>query len=639
MRNGVALFAGVCSRRGVLPMLNKSLNRLREASGWRAIAVWHFLVLTTAKIWRKILRKPTFIAVTGSAGKSTTKELLQGMLSARLHGKVNPSSFNQLFDVGKTILGASPTDDFCLMEMSANWPGYLDKPLALFQPTISIVTVVADDGLTAFRSREGVAKEKVKLIETLPENGIAILNIDDALVAAMALKCKGRVITYGLSQGADIRAHDISAVWPDRLSITIVRGDERILIRTQLCGTHWVPSVLAAIAAATAMGLTLQECADGIAKVEPFVARMQPVVTADNVTFIRDDWKAPAWTLNSCFEFMRAARAKRKVMVVGTLADYPGSDTKEYARVARQVVDIADHVIFVGQWAAAALRAQAPGQRATLRAFSRVRDASDYVNSILQPGDLVLLKGATKQDHLQRIILARSASFLCWRDDCKINIHFCDVCPQRTVASGAAPTPVAVSTIPEMAISESNDTRSVGARQWQMIIGLGNPEAAFAGTPHNVGYRSVEAIAAGLDLTWDSSDAAMIAVGQWKNRDICLVKLKSPMNLSGAALKSVNERYPVDPSNSILVFDDLDLPLGSVRTRLRGSAGGHRGVASILDAFQSDTFRRVKIGVGRPGENVNTSEYVLTPFPDTDRDVVDKAIESARERALTLAAG
>jgi UDP-N-acetylmuramoyl-tripeptide--D-alanyl-D-alanine ligase len=620
-------------------LLTKPYNRLRDMLAWRAVAVRHFITLTAAKFWRNILKKPTFIAVTGSAGKSTTKELLQGMLSAKLHGKVNPSSFNQLFDVGRTILGARPTDDFCLMEMSANWPGYLDKPLALFQPTISIVTVVADDGLTAFRSREGVAKEKVKLIEALPENGIAILNVDDALVAAMASKCKGRVITYGLSEGTEIRAQDISAAWPDRLSMTIVRGNERILIRTQLCGTHWVPSVLAAIAAATAMGLTLQECADGIAKVEPFVARMQPVITADNVTFIRDDWKAPVWTLNSCFEFMQAARAKRKILVIGTLADYPGSATKEYARVARQVIDIADHVIFIGQWAAAALRVQVPGQRATLRAFSRVRDASDYVNSILQPGDLVLLKGTTKQDHLLRIILARSAPFLCWRDDCKINIYFCDVCPQRTVASGAAPTPVPVNMIPELSIREGNDNSGAVARQWQTIVGLGNPDAAFASTPHNVGYRSVEAIAALLNLTWESSDAAMIALGQWKDRNICLIKLKSPMNLSGAALKSVNEKYPVDPINSILVFDDLDLPLGTVRTRLRGSAGGHRGVASILDAFQSDTFRRVKIGVGRPGENVNTAEYVLTPFPEIDRDAVDKAIEGARERALALAAG
>ncbi len=621
------------------PILTKSYVRLRDASGWRAVAVWHFIALKAAKIWRKMLSKPTFIAVTGSAGKSTAKELLQGMLSAKLRGKVNPSSFNQLFDVGRTILGTRPKDDFCIMEMSANWPGYLDKPLALFQPTISIVTVVADDGLAAFRSREAVAKEKVKLIEALPDNGIAILNVDDALVAAMASKCKGRVITFGLSEGAEIRAEEISAVWPDRLSITIVRGNERVLIRTQLCGTHWVPSVLAAIAAATAMGLSLQECADGIAKVEPFVARMQPVTTTDNVTFIRDDWKAPVWTLNACFEFMQAARAKRKILVIGTLADYPGSATKEYARVARQVVDLADHVIFVGQWAAAALRVQAPGQRATLRAFSRVRDASDYVNSILLPGDLVLLKGTTKQDHLLRIILARSAPFLCWKDDCKINIYFCDECPQRNVASGAAPVPVTKKTIPELSIGESNDNSGAIVRQWQTIIGLGNPDAAFASTPHNVGYRSVESIADTLNLKWESSDAAMIAVGQWSDRDICLIKLRSPMNLSGAALMSVHERYPVDPINSILVFDDLDLPLGTVRTRLRGSAGGHRGVASILDAFQTDTFRRVKIGVGRPGENVDTSEYVLTPFPETDRNAVDKAIESARERALALASG
>ena len=112
------------------------------------------------------------------------------------------------------------------------------------------------------------------------------------LVLAMAAKSIARVITYGLSPNAELRAEEISSVWPERLQMTLVRGSERVKLSTQLCGTHWVPSVLGAIGGGLAAGMTLDECAKGIASVAPFDGRMQPVTTSDGITFIRDDYQS-----------------------------------------------------------------------------------------------------------------------------------------------------------------------------------------------------------------------------------------------------------------------------------------------------------------------------------------------------------
>jgi PTH1 family peptidyl-tRNA hydrolase len=180
------------------------------------------------------------------------------------------------------------------------------------------------------------------------------------------------------------------------------------------------------------------------------------------------------------------------------------------------------------------------------------------------------------------------------------------------------------------------DQDAIGAEA-QVIVGLGNPEPRYAGTPHNVGYEVVDRLAAALGLTWETTPEAWIARGSSRQPGVCLIKVRTAMNRIGATLKPLAERLAFVPEQCILVHDDLDLPLGSVRIRLSGGAGGHRGVASILEAFQSDAFRRVKIGVGQPGAKLDRVAYVLTAFDAASRAAVDPAIAAAEARALELA--
>lgn len=620
--------------------VRKVFVRVRDACDWRirellGDALIDRTIVRIAQRWRPFLKKPVFIGITGSAGKTTTKELLVAILSSNGKGSGNPASLNVLPEVAKTILRVLPSHDFCVAELSEDQPDAMRAQLALLQPSIGIVTVVGYDHLSKYESRDAIATEMAKLIASLPAKGTAVLNADDELVVSMAADCVAKVITYGVTASADLRAEDVSAVWPDRLKMNLVHGGECAPARTQLCGTHWISSVLGAVGGGLAAGLSLKDCANAIASVAPFDGRMQPITTHDGVTFIRDDFKAPLWAIDTCLEFMKAARARRKIVVIGELSDM-GSQSKgvQYARVAILAQQLADVTVFVGPSASSVLKAKRPDINNALRVFGNVRDAAEYVNSMTREGDLVLLKGTNKQDHLLRILLARKNDVACWRNDCKRDT-FCNQCPDRTKPSGA----------PSLFQLHTNGMAAPQVQptvQWaldsneQVVVGLGNAEARYIGTPHNIGHELVEQLAASLGLNWVATPEAWIARGSSKGQQVCLIKVRTAINLTGSGLKFLSESMAFSHAQCILVYDDLDTPIGTVRTRLNGSAGGHRGVASILEAFQTDAFRRVKVGVGSEVARSNPVEYVLTAFDAENRTATDLALVAAQVHVLKL---
>ncbi len=607
--------------------------RLFNALGWRLRGVLgddkvDRLLVFLSRCWRPVLKKPMFIGITGSGGKSTAKELLAGILSHHGRGVANPETMNMVAEVAKVILRTHPWHTYCISEIGAHKPTAMDEPLSLLRPDIGIVTVVANDHVAAYGSREGIAQEKGKLVAALGSNGTAVLNADDPLVRAMGVRCQGRVITFGFSADADLRAQDVTAAWPNRLAFTVVSGETQVSIQTQLCGAHWIAPALSAVGGGRAMGLSLEECSKGLATVEPFEGRMQPVTTSDGVTFIRDDFKAPYWTLEACYDFLESAQANRKILVIGEISDVESIGKEaSYARTAKRAQDVADIVVFVGPWASSALKARRPGSADSLKAFSRVQDASNFVNDTARPGDLVLLKGTTKQDHLYRIVLARTNSIACWRDDCQIE-RFCSACQHRMTPSGAAALVPGVE-------HPTTDAQTGSALEptldpdTQFVVGLGNAGNQYANTPHNIGFSVLDRFADELGSEWLETPVAWRAVGSVDGRPVCLIKFKTVINLTGGSLARFLQGTAFRSDHCVLVYDDLDLPIGTIRARQQGSAGGHRGVASILEAFQTDKIRRVKVGARQEGTSLGRAEYVLTAFSPSDQVAIDQSIQVA----------
>jgi UDP-N-acetylmuramyl pentapeptide synthase len=375
---------------------------------------------------RKASWQTLFIGVTGSAAKTSTKDLIWAALSARSLGHKNPGTHNAAHWVPRTVLQVRPDHDFCVMELGATGPGSLDRAIGLVRPKVAVVTNVGGDHRSAFRSLEATAKEKGKLVAALPPNGLAVLNADDPLVLAMQARSKARVITYGLAESADVRADEVGGAWPDRLAFVASYRGERIRVQTRFCGDHWVHAVLAALATAVGLDMPLQAAAEAVGRVVPWSGRLNPMAVG-GVTFIRDECKASLWSVGPALRFLKAARAPRKIAVIGTISDYAGRASSVYAGVAREALDSADEVLFVGPQACRSAGARTHRRAAALHAFESLRDASAWLDSNLRPGDLVLLKGSQRADHLLRLLLAQKGPIACWRQECR-RLKFCDQC-------------------------------------------------------------------------------------------------------------------------------------------------------------------------------------------------------------------
>ncbi len=169
----------------------------------------------------------------------------------------------------------------------------------------------------------------------------------------------------------------------------------------------------------------------------------------------------------------------------------------------------------------------------------------------------------------------------------------------------------------------------------KLIVGLGNPGKEYEKTKHNAGFMCVDTLLSKLDAhrpykKWQ----AIVTEARVGTELIYLVRPQTYMNLSGQAVKEAVHALGIDVTQDlILVYDDLDLPIGSVRLRQKGSAGGHNGVKSVVQQVGSGLFPRIRIGIGRPPFDITVIDYVLTPFPKKDRELVAKSVELAAEAA------
>ncbi len=596
------------------------------------------LRLGLAILHRRRLGKVTFVAITGSAGKTTAKTLTTAVLSTAGRGQQLPGTGSYFYQIMCFIPNVKPSDDFCVVEFGIYEPGCLDRSLAVVRPRIGVVTSIGMDHLKAFHSVEAIVEEKAKVIACLPEQGVAVLNADDPRVLSMGDGFPGRIITFGLAKDAALRAENVRSAWPERLSFTVVYQGNAVEVRSRLCGAHWVTAVLAALAVGISAGISLDKATKAIESVEPFYSRMQPVVSEDGVTFIMDDWKAPLWSMATVFDFLEAARVERKIIVIGTISDYGGSAGPVYSRVAKTALEVADHVIFVGPMATHGLRAKRQDNAHRLHVFPNLKSASEFLGSFLREGDFVVLKGSIISDHLGRIVHHKLDPISCWRVRCGRNL-LCRDC--ELLRSDLQPKAPRQGNGPQARDAADPENEPFAALPRftgpiELLVGFGNPGNSYRNTPHNVGFEVLDAMAEKFSLDWSAYDDIALAHTKLADKTILLVKPQSFVNNTGKSLKRLSDRLGLTAEDCVLIQDDIHLPLGKLRTRTRGSDGGHKGVLSALLAFQTNEFRRVKIGVAPAEKPSSAADYLLTPFAAEAAAVIDPARKAAVDRLLSM---
>lgn len=411
-------------------------------------------VLDQALSHRASLLGTTFVAVTGSCGKTTTKDLAAAVLAAAGDVVKTTGSNNCGDAVASDLLAVKQQDQYFVAELGAWGPGTLDAGIRLVRPRISVITNLRSDHYSAFHGPHGAQAEKGKLVRCLPADGVAVLNWDDERVRELGSLTAGRVFRFGRHPEAHLRAVDVTSRWPAPLTFRAIYDNRQVLVRSSLLGEHLLGSALAALAVGLVCGVSLDEAA---AKVEAAGAtdrRMTADHHSDGVTFIRDDFKSPAESIPEVLQFMRDAAVSRKVGVFGRISDFPGRSRTTYTQVAGDALAVLDAVVFVGRrsvelWGEQ--RSESPTDQRRLLSelglcgaggslgkffvFESVRTATEFLTGYLRAGDLVLLKGSGPTDHLERILLSRRRQLRCWAVHCGRTCS-CDACDLLDRAAG-----------------------------------------------------------------------------------------------------------------------------------------------------------------------------------------------------------
>ena len=269
---------------------------------FRGLAVG-YLMSACAFLWRRLMFRTTFIAITGSVGKTTATACLGSILSAHYPTNWEPGGRNSRSALARIVLKTRFRHRFTVIEAPTRTPGALARAAWMIAPDIAVLLRVLHVHTDAFPTLDAMAAEKEQLLKRLGRRGVAILNADDPVVLEMGRRRPGPVRTFGISEDAFLKADQVSAVWPARLSFRARCGQELARVETNLVGEQLLPSVLAALATAVTCGVSLPEAAAALKSVQPVAGRMQPMVLPNGVMIIRDEYNANVVSVQAGLDF------------------------------------------------------------------------------------------------------------------------------------------------------------------------------------------------------------------------------------------------------------------------------------------------------------------------------------------------
>jgi UDP-N-acetylmuramoyl-tripeptide--D-alanyl-D-alanine ligase len=386
------------------------------------------LVVPAARVWRRLLVRTTFIGVTGSLGKTTTKELLAAILGSRAPTFRTYGNKNGSVQAAANMLRVRPWHRFAVFEMGISRPGQMTPMARLIRPHVAVLLGLAPVHTRGFPDRDAYAAEKAAILEHVPEGGTILLNGDDTRLAGFSLPAGRRVVRYGLSGGLDYQARDIQAVWPCRASFSLHHGGAAWAVATQLPGSHWASPVLAAMAAAHCLGTGLEEAARVVQRIKPHTARMEPVTLPSGAVMIRNDYSSSVNSFEAALRFLKEARARRRILVVSDISDAGVNYRSRRRQLGRAVAGWLDGLVLCGhdpQYGRRKIVENGmPPER--VHAVGSIREAAGVLRAELRAGDLVLLAGRTT-DHVARVYFAQFGTVACWRETCPKTM-LCDGC-------------------------------------------------------------------------------------------------------------------------------------------------------------------------------------------------------------------
>lgn len=341
----------------------------------------------------------TVIGITGSAGKTSTKDLLQGVLTLDGPTVANPRSFNNEIGFPVTVTQVGRDSRYLVLEMGARGRGHIDTLCEIARPAIATVLGIGSAHIGEFGSREAIAEAKAEIVRGLPPHGVAVLNGDDPIVAAMAGQTAARLMLFGTGSSCDVRAEGVRVGEDGRPHFTLHYGERHARVRLAVHGRHNVTNALAAAATAFAAGMPFDRVTEGLSRaLLTSGGRMEVLTRPDGVTVINDAFNASPESVLAALEAMQdIAAGRRMVAVLGEMAELGDEMDHWHDRIGQAVAKSGvTRLILLG-----GKHADALGEAATREgAGPEVHRAPDgqplaeLANGLIEPQDVVLVKGS-----------------------------------------------------------------------------------------------------------------------------------------------------------------------------------------------------------------------------------------------------
>jgi len=343
------------------------------------------------------------VAVTGSNGKTTTKELVAQLLGARWRTLRSPGNFNNEVGLPLTLLDLGPEFEVLVVEMGMRGRGEIARLCQLARPTAGIVTNVGVSHLELLGSQEAIAAAKAELVEALPSDGLAVLNGDDPWVRAMAGQTRARVVTYGLEQG-EVTARDLE-LGADGARFQLVWEGRQAPVQLPLLGRHNVLNALAAAACALGLGMELAAVADALGRVQAPKLRLERVAVRD-FTVLNDAYNASPASMAAALEVLAQVAPGRKGAVLGDMLELGPVTEAEHLAVGRRAAQVGlAYLVIVGEQAERIAQGAREGglPPEAIHVTPGWERAAQVLERLAQEGDTVLVK-ASRGLGLERVV-------------------------------------------------------------------------------------------------------------------------------------------------------------------------------------------------------------------------------------------
>lgn len=343
----------------------------------------------------------TVVGVTGSVGKTSTKEVVAAILGQKFRTYRSPGNMNSEIGLPLSLLEIEPGTQVAVLEMGGAYAfGELALLASIAQPKIAVVTNVHPVHLERMGTIEAIAETKAELVDAIPPDGVAVLNGDDPRVRAMAARCRGRVVTYGLDRDNDVRADRVETHGLDGSSFWLSLGGEQLHLKVPLIGGHAVELALAGIAVGAVMGMHISEMLPGFD--DPTIQiRLLVLPGPHGSRLIDDTYNASAPSVLSALGLLHELQPKRKIAVLGEMRELGAVAPEQHRIVGRRAAEVVDLLVTYGDLAGmiageARLAAEVDGRQFAVTSFGldQRSELVEYLLGQLQDGDIVLLKGS-----------------------------------------------------------------------------------------------------------------------------------------------------------------------------------------------------------------------------------------------------